>query len=280
VIKAILQGRALGHPLHPLLIHFPIALFTLALILDVSSFVRDDGNPMVRAAFVSLVAGLITALLAAAAGFADWSDIRSDHPAKKTANYHMVLNIAAVLLYAVSVVLRWGHREAEHTPVIAFLLSLLAAGVLTVSGFLGGHMVYNDGIAVGRHRRKTETPRTTIKLDSSGSPDGLATVGPSEALKDGQTLRVEVNGVVMMVTRVGGTCHAIQEFCTHRFGPLSEGAVEGDCVVCPWHKSKFDVTNGNVVDGPAKEGLRTFEAMEGEGQIWVKAGETAPKSET
>lgn len=270
MIKAILQGRALGHPLHPLLIHFPIGLFSLALILDLASFAKDDGTPLVKSAFTCLSAGIITALLAATAGLADYADIRSDHPAKKTATWHMLLNIAAVLLYAISVALRWGSLEADHTPVLALLASLVASAVLGVSGYLGGHLVYNDGIAVGRHRRKTDLPQSTVKVDSSGSPDAFAPVGQSEALKESQALRAEVDGTVVAVARVNGACHAVQEFCTHRFGPLSEGSFDGNCVVCPWHRSKFDLTTGKVADGPAEVDLKAFEAVERDGQVWVK----------
>src|SRR5687767_8240360 len=278
MIKAILQGRALGHPLHPLLIHFPIALFSLALVLDLASFARDDGTHLVKCAFVSLCAGIITALLAAVAGLADYANIRADHPAKKTATWHMLLNIAAVLLYAISVALRWGSLEADHTPALAFVISLIASAILTVSGYLGGHLVYNDGIAVGRHRRKTDTPQTTIKVESTGSPDGFAPVAKSDELPDAQALRADVDGTVVAVARVNGSCHAVQEFCTHRFGPLSEGAFDGSCVVCPWHQSKFDLATGKVADGPAKEDLKRFETIERDGQVWVKTrnGANAP----
>lgn len=276
MIKAILQGRSLGHPLHPLLIHFPIALFTLTLILDVGSFVREDGAPLVKSAFAALCAGVLTALLAAAAGFADYSDIRSDHPARKTATWHMALNLAAVLLYAVSVALRWGSLDAEHTPVFAFLVSLLATATIGVSGYLGGHIVYNDGVAVGRHRRKTNTPESTIKVDSAGSPDGFAPVAQSDALKEAETLRADVDGTLVTVARIDGACRAVQEFCTHRFGPLSEGAFDGNCVICPWHQSRFDLTTGKVTDGPAKLDLKSFETLERDGQIWVKTTDKPP----
>jgi hypothetical protein len=72
MIKPILQGKVLGHPLHPLLIHFPIALFSLALVLDISSYVRDDGHAMQKAAHVAIIAGIITALIASGPGFVDW----------------------------------------------------------------------------------------------------------------------------------------------------------------------------------------------------------------
>ena len=270
MIKPILQGRPIGHPLHPLLVHFPIALFILALLLDLASFFRDDGTALVKSAFASLCAGLLAALFAAVAGFADYADIRADHHAKKTATYHMLLNIAAVLLYAISVALRWGGLDAAHTPILPFLVSLVAAAILAVSGYLGGHIVYNDGVAVGRHRRTTELPPSTITVDSSGSPDGFAPVAQSDALKEAHTLRAEVDGVILAVARVNGACHAVQEFCTHRFGPLSEGALDGNCVICPWHQSKFDLETGKVADGPATLDLKSFPVVEREGQIWTR----------
>jgi nitrite reductase/ring-hydroxylating ferredoxin subunit len=70
---------------------------------------------------------------------------------------------------------------------------------------------------------------------------------------------------------VKGQAYAFQEFCTHRHGPLSEGAFEGTDVICPWHCSKFDVRTGKVTAGPAKIDLRTFRVEEREGKIWIEA---------
>jgi len=57
---------------------------------------------------------------------------------------------------------------------------------------------------------------------------------------------------------VGGTFYAIDSLCTHRHGPLAEGTLEGTIVTCPWHGSKFDVTSGQVVKGPASQAVSTY----------------------
>lgn len=90
------------------------------------------------------------------------------------------------------------------------------------------------------------------------------------ALPDKATLRVEVASTVVTIARCDGQLFAVQEFCTHRFGPLSEGAIHDCQIECPWHRSCFDLRSGKVTHGPAKEDLRTFEVQEREGQIWVR----------
>ena len=58
--------------------------------------------------------------------------------------------------------------------------------------------------------------------------------------------------------KLDGNFYAFQEFCTHRFGPLSEGDFEGFNVQCPWHNSCFHMRTGKVTNGPAKVDLKTF----------------------
>src|SRR4051812_46987368 len=126
MLKAILQSKPLGHPLHPMLVHFPIGLYVLSLVLDAASFAAAAGQPFVRAAFYALLFGEIAALAAAVPGFVDWADIRSDHRAKTTGMYHMVLNLVMVGLYAVGLVLRWGaldRPQVTHTPWLPLALS-------------------------------------------------------------------------------------------------------------------------------------------------------------
>src|SRR4051812_14538077 len=143
MLKALLQGKPIRHPLHPALIHFPIGLFLLSLLLDLGSFLAGDGGWLVRASFYSIAFGVITALLAAVPGFVDYFAIRADHPAKKIGTYHMLLNLAVVILYLVNLGVRYGQLDAAHVPTVPFLLSLGSMGMLTVSGYLGGMMVYD-----------------------------------------------------------------------------------------------------------------------------------------
>ena len=67
----LLQGGR-GRPLHPMLVHFPVALYPTSLVFDVLSHLADDGNPFVRGAFTLIVIALVVSALAVAAGFADF----------------------------------------------------------------------------------------------------------------------------------------------------------------------------------------------------------------
>jgi nitrite reductase/ring-hydroxylating ferredoxin subunit/uncharacterized membrane protein len=267
VIKDLLQGKHFGYPLHPMVVHFPIALFILTLLIDASALFFNAGNALVRAGCYTLIGGTVMALIAVTAGLVDYFDIRRDHPAKKTATLHMLLNFTVTGIAIGNVLLRSRSLDADSLSILAFLLSLAAVAIVMVSGYLGGKMVYEDGIAVGRHRRNTQTPRITIE---AASKDGSARVASVDQLSEGQTLRAEVDGYVMTIVRLNGNYYAFQEFCTHRYGPLSEGEFVEHEVMCPWHRSCFDVRTGAVTQGPAKEPLKTFEVDVRDGEIYVR----------
>lgn len=271
MLKAVLQGKPFGHPLHPALVHLPIGLFVFSVLLDVASYLVADGNPLVRGAFYAILFGVVAALVAAVPGLVDWSEIRADHPARKTATTHMQLNLAMVAIFAIDLLLRFNQLAAPATPPLLFLLSLLGVAILAVSGYLGGMLVYDDGIAVGRHRRQTDTPRETIVASGAKEGgDGFVAVADTGSLGDGETLRVEVHGTVMTIARVSGEWFAFQEFCTHRFGPLSEGRLVDGEIECPWHRSRFDMRSGKVTQGPAKLDLKTFDVAVRDGTVMVR----------
>lgn len=276
-LKDVLEGKPLRSPLHPALVHLPIALFPVSVLLDAASWMFADPTlQLVRGAFLTLIAGLITAVLAAVFGMVDYTEIRSDHPAKKTATLHMVLNLVAVGLFALGAGLRFGELDAARTPAWPIVASLAGLAILGYSGYLGGHLVYSDGIGVGRHRRDARLPEKTIVVSAAGA--AAVPVAAAASLRDGETLRVDVDGTVIAVARVQGQVCAFQEFCTHRFGPLSEGQLDGHEVVCPWHRSRFDVRTGKVTSGPAKVDLRTFAVEVRDGQIYVASPGPNPRS--
>jgi nitrite reductase/ring-hydroxylating ferredoxin subunit/uncharacterized membrane protein len=271
MLKQLLQGKVFGHPLHPILVHLPIGLFVVSFLFDIGSMIRSTAISarFVQPAFYTMALGVLTALVAAGPGFIDYLDIRRDHPARKIATYHMILNLAAVVLYVVNLAIRRPQLHERQDMVLPFVLSLIGVILLSISGYLGGVMVYDDGIAVGRHRRVGKTPMDTIKR--SGAEGEFVAVADERELEDGQTLRVDVNGVVMTVVKVNGQVFAFQEFCTHRFGPLSEGSfVDGTQVRCPWHRSCFDMRTGKVTHGPAKEDIRAFEVAVRDGKVQVR----------
>ena len=268
-MEKFLQGRPFGHPLHTFLVHFPIGLFTLSLLLDVIDRIWPGMDDLQQSAWYSMLAGVVMALFAAIPGVADLIGIRKDHPAKKIAITHMMLNLIVVLAYVVNLVLRYNEAFDREVSDLPFLLSIGAFILLGISGHLGGKMVFDEGIGVGRHKRKTKLPRRTLKPKKDAERDGWTIVAGDRDLNDGGTLRAEVNGTVITIARWNGELFAFQEFCTPRFGPLSEGHFEGHNIVCPWHNSCFDVRSGKVTQGPAKVDLKTLEVVEQDGWIHV-----------
>jgi len=131
------------HPIHPMLIVFPIGLWVFSLIADL--ILLYGGEPFWRElSFFSMVGGLIGALVAALPGMIDyWS--MGDSPARKIATRHMTLNLIVVALYAANIWLRWETGGVGGWPLV---LSLVAVFLLAISGWLGGELVYVHGVAV------------------------------------------------------------------------------------------------------------------------------------
>ena len=271
MLKDFLEGKSLGHPIHPMLVHFPIGLFFLSLLLDIASFVFPNVPNLVLASFYAISLGLIAALVAAVPGFADYTDIRRDHPAKRIATAHMILNLFLVTLYVINLAVRFSADVDLKVHPLAFLLSLVGVALLSISGYLGGRLVYDDGIAVGRHKRHMPTPRDTIHLTAPilGADSVFVPIMAAQQLRERETLRVEIGGQIMAVAKIDNQLFAFQEFCTHRFGPLSEGKFEGFNVQCPWHNSCFDVRTGKVTNGPAKVDLKIFKVETREGKVGI-----------
>ena len=138
-----------GHPVHPMLIPFPIALWVFSLVADVIYLWR--GNLVWRdwIAFYTLLGGIIGAAAAAVPGIVDWLSIK-DGEVKKLADWHARLNVIALLVFAVSFYLRTtgGAALVSGSYTIPVLLSVFGIILITISGWLGGEMVYKHGVAV------------------------------------------------------------------------------------------------------------------------------------
>lgn len=77
-------------------------------------------------------------------------------------------------------------------------------------------------------------------------------------LSPGNAKLVEVEGKKIALFNVEGSFYAIDDTCSHRGGPLSEGMLEGNQVTCPWHAASFDVTSGAVLSPPAPNGVARY----------------------
>ena len=245
--KDFLHGKWLGHALHPVLTDIPVGAWTTALALDMAGL--DD------AADLAVGIGLAGAVASAVTGLVDWSE--TDGRAKSVGLLHGVLNLAAAGLYTASLLARRGKSRSQGVA-----LSIAGYAVACSSAYLGGHLVFGEQVGVDH----TATP-------DRGQPEKYTPVMRDSELKEKKPVRVDVGDTTVLLVRFDGDICAIGNTCSHLGGPLDEGKLEGDTIVCPWHGSRFCVKNGAVTGGPAVYNERVFDVRVREGQIEIRGAE-------
>jgi len=138
-----------GHPIHPILIPFPIGLLVFSLVADLIYLWR--GNPVWEnyVAFYTLLGGIIGAVAAAVPGLIDWATL-TDPAAVKVANWHARVNIVGLLIFIASFYLRTtsGATWIAGMPRLPIMLSFIGVIGLGVAGYLGGELVFRHGVGV------------------------------------------------------------------------------------------------------------------------------------
>lgn len=220
----VASGTPAGHPLHPLLVTLPVGFWTGALIFD--GLRKKDGAD----ALVAL--GTLSALPASFTGLSDWRETQGAE--RRVGLVHAVANAAAMSCFTAS----WLARKAGRRPA-GVKLALAGMTLVSVSGWLGGHLIYALGVGVD----------TTAFQQA---PQDWTYAAPDEDIRVGELTMGAVNGVPLVLTRLaGGDIVAYADRCTHRGAPLHEGELVDGCIRCPWHQSEFSVASGAVVQGPA-----------------------------
>lgn len=137
-----------GHPIHPILVAFPIGLWITSFAVDILFYVTRHSTLLIISKFL-IAAGCIGAVAAAIPGIIDWWSL-AEPGVVKVANWHARLNIAALVVFAISLYLRMrshGHLVG-HRLMIPFGISLVGIILITISGWLGGELVYKHGVGV------------------------------------------------------------------------------------------------------------------------------------
>jgi uncharacterized membrane protein len=129
-----------------MLVVFPIGLWTFSLVADLVYLWGLGTSTWSVVAYYTMIGGLVGALLAAVPGLVDLIALH-DPKAKRIGIAHMAINLVAVALYASNIYLRSAPGFDTRLPIA---LSVIGIGLLSVSGWLGGELVYVYGIAVGR----------------------------------------------------------------------------------------------------------------------------------
>ena len=246
VVRNLLSGTGLGHPLHPVLTDLPIGAWVMAALLDAAGGPAAEG-----AADLLIAAGVAAAVPTTAAGLNDWSDTAG--PATRVGLVHAALNTTAVSLHLASLIARArGRRRAGQA------LALAGLGALTGGAYLGGHLSFALG---------TDVNRTAWEQ----RPDQWTPVLAATDLPDGEHRTADAGGVPVLLYRAEGQVYALDSTCTHMGGPLQDGTISGGCVTCPWHGSTFRFTDGTIVRGPASTPEPCYQTRIQDGRIEVRA---------
>ena len=132
------RAKVFGHAMHPMLIVFPLGLFSAAVLFDLIRMFHG-GSDWGEAAFYDIAVGIVGGLLAAVFGFIDWLAIPSGTRAKAVGLWHGAGNFVIVVLFIVSWLIRLPNPASPSA--FAFVLAVVAVLMALVTGWLGGELV-------------------------------------------------------------------------------------------------------------------------------------------
>jgi nitrite reductase/ring-hydroxylating ferredoxin subunit/uncharacterized membrane protein len=246
-----------SHPIHPMLVAFPVAFLVAAPLLDLAGLLGGWPSAWTAGAYAS-VAVVVTGLTAAVPGLIDYLYvIPPDSSAKRRGTYHMLVNVTALALVAAGYYFRdWDTLKPQP---LAVVLEFLGLGFMTVGGWLGGTLVYRNQIGVDHRYAKAGKWRETT---AEGKPGEAVAIEGANELEVGQMMLVRTPDRRIVVARTDDGYVAFDDHCTHRGGTLAGGTLACGIVCCPWHGSQFNTRDGSVVAGPAKERIATHDVKE------------------
>jgi nitrite reductase/ring-hydroxylating ferredoxin subunit/uncharacterized membrane protein len=256
------RARIKNHPIHPILIPFPIALGTGALLFDAIGWLGDWPTMWATGAYLE-VAAVVSGIIAAVPGLIDYFAFIPPHSsAKKRATFHMVVNLTALTLIGLGAAFR--DADTWRPGFGTVLLEAAGMATMTAGGWLGGTLVFRNQIGVDhRYARAGKWNEAHV----AGHPGERVVVASTDELKPDQMKLVHVAGRRIVLARTDDGYAAFDDHCTHRGGTLADGVLVCGTVQCPWHGSQFDVRTGKVKGGPAERPIRTYPVTEDGGVV-------------
>ncbi|RYF80586.1 MAG: DUF2231 domain-containing protein, partial [Chitinophagaceae bacterium] len=250
-----------SHPLHPILIAFPLAFFIGSFVFDVL-YLLSENSALQSTAYHLNIAGVVGAVMAAVPGVIDFLyTVPPDSSAKKRAATHGMLNTFNLLLFIAVIFLK---RSGDLSQVLLTAIEAIGVGILFVAGWMGGTLVYRNQIGVDpRYAEAGKWKEEYLEGNEE------VRVAAADELKLNQMKLVHIDGKRIVIARSEKGYVAFSDHCPHKGGSLAGGAMMCGTVQCPWHGSQFDVYNGSAVAGPAKEKIETFPLNERNGVVYL-----------
>lgn len=251
-----------GHPLHPILVSFPIAFYIGTLLFDILA--KTYSPEFLFTAYNLEIAALVSAAIAAIPGIIDYIyTVPPASTAKKRGAKHALTNVGVILFFTAALI----YRANNELPNISILIALESAGVILLlfAGWMGGTLVYRNQIGVDPRYADAGKWKEEYYEQSEGKIE----VGPANELKVNQMKLVHIGAKRIVIARAEEGHVAFDDRCTHRGGSLAGGAMMCGTVQCPWHGSQFSVHDGTVKAGPAKTPVATYSLIEENGKLFL-----------
>ena len=240
-----------SHPLHPILIPFPIAFFTGTFACHLLGWMLQK-PALLQTAYYLNIAGIAFALLAAVPGFIDFLyTVPPESSGKKRAGKHGILNVTMLVVFTIAFFLR---RQPNPNDVVLALLELIGMVLMVFAGWLGGTLVYRNQVGVDI-RYANAGKWNEASFDQSTGQIEAAT---ADELKVNSMKLLRLKDKRIVLARTEDRFVAFEDRCTHKGGSLAGGSTMCNTVQCPWHGSQFDVLTGAVKQGPAEKAIKTY----------------------
>ncbi len=252
-----------SHPIHPILISFPVALFMGTIVFDLLAVLIDD-PAFLATGYNMEIFGVIMAFVAAVPGIIDYIyTVPPQSSAKKRAAKHGIINTTATLIFLACWIMR-GHLGISLVYVLP--MEIVGAILLGIGGWMGGTLVYRNQIGVDP-RYANAGKWKELYLDSSSD-----TIEAAEAakLQHNQMMLLHFGEKRIVLARGDQGLVAFEDRCPHKGGSLAGGSVTCNTVQCPWHGSQFRIDTGNVTAGPSREGIPVYPVIEKDGKVFIQ----------
>jgi uncharacterized membrane protein/nitrite reductase/ring-hydroxylating ferredoxin subunit len=251
-----------SHPIHPMLIPFPIAFFTGTFVFHLWGWLANHPGIASAAYYINL-AGIICAVVTAIPGLIDYlSTVPPKSSAKTRAAKHGIFNTTVLILFTIAFFLR---KSEEPNNILIVLLELVGIVLMLFAGWMGGTLVYRNQIGVDpRYAHAGKWNEAFFDSDS-----GEIEVAATSELKVNAMKLLHVKDTRIVLARTEDRYVAFEDRCTHKGGSLAGGSTICGVVQCPWHGSQFDTATGEVKSGPAKKAIKTYTVKEDGGKIFL-----------
>jgi uncharacterized membrane protein/nitrite reductase/ring-hydroxylating ferredoxin subunit len=242
-----------GHPIHPMLIPFPLAFLAGGFLFDLAGVLLQR-PALWGVGFYLTIAGVCAGLLAAIPGFIDYFfTVPPKSSGKERATRHMLAMLSVVTLFAIAWFVRDGSTTAPAT--LSLALEAVGAAMLGIGGWMGGTLVSRNLISVDHRYAEAGRWKEAAYREEKKEP---IVVAGSDELKVNQMKLLHVGGKRIVLGRTEDGYVAFDDSCTHAGGSLAGGVMICGTVQCLWHGSQFDVASGKVKAGPAEKAITTY----------------------